>query len=181
MGGGYWVSVLPVPAPLLGAENQVLEPGKEAPGRGPPHQSCPTQEPPWAPGPLLVPTPKSVSLLWPRCDVLVTPAQLTRASGQEDRKACMTGQDEDIGCSWPRGLRSFSEVGSWWGRGPLQVWGRLGTSGSAARILIPVRCRPRSASALVGSFPIPFLQPPPLPATFQVKPAPGQSNSGPGS
>lgn len=144
MGGGYWVSVLPVPAPLLGAENQLLEPGKEARGRGPPHQSCPIQEPPWAPGPLLVPTPKSVSLFWPPCDVSVTPAQLTRASGQEDRKACMTGQDEDIGCSWPRGLRSFSEVGSWWGRGPLLVRGRVSRT-SDLRVWGPQGLRPESS------------------------------------
>lgn len=101
------------------------------------------------------------------CDVLVTPAQLTRASGQEDRKACMTGQDEDMGCYWPRGLRSSSEVGSWWGRGPLLVRGRVSRT-SDLRVWGPQSLGPESshrsgavrgqrhdwrASALAGSFP----------------------------
>lgn len=99
-------------------------------------------------------------------DVLVTPVQLTRASGQEDRKACVTGQDEDMGCSWPRGLRSSSEVGSWWGRGPLLVRRQVSRT-SDLRVWGPQGLRPESshrsgavrgqrhdwrASALAGSF-----------------------------
>lgn len=101
------------------------------------------------------------------CDVLVTPAQLTSASGQEDRKACMTGQDEDMRCSWPWGLRSSSEVGSWWGRGPLLVRGQVSRT-SDLRVWGPQGLRPESshrsgavrgqrhdwrASASAGSFP----------------------------
>nr|CAI9708609.1 unnamed protein product [Rangifer tarandus platyrhynchus] len=71
-------------------------------------------------------------------------AQLTSASGQEDRKACMTGQDEDMRCSWPWGLRSSSEVGSWWGRGPLLVRGQVSRT-SDLRVWGPQGLRPESS------------------------------------